>query len=355
MKTCVEAIPLEIWFTVFQYLEAHDLFQAFQNLNSHFDQILGSTQLSLCLRWKKTDGNDEQYSTKSYWSDAVLSRVIYLQPAVQSSSTDLIEFLRWNANKFIRLESLTLKTDSRDALSILCICQALRELHCLKRLVLTCVPFRILFETVFALPSLRICQFVFQGSGESIDNNLLAVHSPIKQLFLTFPGRANYSLINGLLTYTPELRHLEICGSSFSFEPISIFSQPLVNLPATRILKLKLDGGFFAPTCFQYLSTTMPALKQFYLHYVKHLLVENFFDHFTADWWPMIQLIQHVNIYIEGHVPIIDDNDDVEKNLQKYQQSLFYKTHQLNSLSKFQWDETKRGRLVLIKITIVKS
>lgn len=356
MVTGIEELPLEIWLTVFQYLEVHELFQAFQKLNSHFDGILKSSHLSFHLRWNKTDGNYEQSPVKSYWSDPVLNRVVCLRPAVQSPSTHLIEFLRWHANKLNRLESLTIKADQHDALSTLCICQALREFPRLKRLIITCAPFRILFETVFSLSTLRRCHFIFQSSAESIDNNLLNVHSPIKQLFLTFPGRANYSLINTLLTYTPELTRLELCGSSYSFEPVSIFSQPLFILPKIRILKLKLDGGFFTPDCFRCLPTAAPALRQFYLHYEKHLLVETFFDHLTTDWWSVIQTIQHVDIYIKGHVPIIDVDDGafITKNLQKYQQNLSKQIHQMNDVSKFKWNETKLGRLTLIEITIVK-
>lgn len=352
MQTCSEALPLEIWLSVFQYLEAHDLLQGFQNLNQHFDQILNSTHLFFHLRWKKTDANRGQIPAESYWSDSVLNRVICLRPAVQSPPTYFSEFLRCHANKFIRLESLSIKADLRDALAVPSICQSLRELPRLECLILNCVPFRIVFETILALPTLRICQLILQDSAELVDINLLHVRSPIKQLFLTFLGRVKYSLINTLLTYTPELKRLELCGFSFSFESMCIFSQPLFTLPEIRTLKIKVDGGFIAPECFRCLPTISPGLKQFYLHYEKHLLIETFFNHYITDWWPVIEPIQRFHIFIKGHMPIMGDNAVLEKNLQQYQQTLSDKTNQLQGLSKFQWNERKLGRFILIEMTI---
>lgn len=354
MQTNAEALPLEIWLSVFQYFEAHDLLQAFQNLNQHFDQILSSTHLSFYLRWKRTDRNREQNPSESCWSDSVLNRVTCLRPAVQSPPTYFSEFLRWHANKFIRLESLSIKADTRDAVALPTICQSLRELPRLECLVLNCVPSRIVFETVLALTNLRIWQLILQDSAELIDINLLHVHSPIKQLFITFLGRVKYSLMNSLLIYTPELKRLELCGSSYSFESMSMFSQPLFTLLKIRTMKLKFDGGFFAPDCFRCLPTISPGLKQFYLHYEKHLLIETFFNHFIADWWPVIEPIQCFHIFIKGHTPIMGDNVEIEKNLQKYQQALSEKTNQLEGLSKFQWNERKLGRFILIEMTITK-
>jgi ABC-type polysaccharide transport system permease subunit len=66
MNTCAEQLPIEIWIMIFQYLEAHGIFQAFQNLNHYFNQILTLDHLLFYICLKQTDNNYLQYSTNPY-------------------------------------------------------------------------------------------------------------------------------------------------------------------------------------------------------------------------------------------------------------------------------------------------
>jgi len=354
MHTCAEQLPIELWLTIFRYFEAHDLFQAFENLNHHFDQILASNYLSFYIRLKESDNNHLQYSNNSYWSDSVLNRIVCLRSTVQSRSNYFLEFLRWHGKKLIRLQSLSFKTYPRDTLSIPYICQSLKEFDHLEYLSLTCIPHQILFESILSIPTLRICQLILKDSTITI-NHSLHVNSPIKQLFMVFLGYVNYSLVNFLLNHTPKLKRFEFSGSSFSFDQISIFDKPLFILPELRMLKLKLESGHFTSDCFKCLHITMPVLKYFYFHYDRHVLPETFLDYFVSYWWSIIEPIQHIDIYIKGHIIIDIFDNNIKINLQKKRQILRDRTHQSNGSFKFEWTEQDFVRLRLIEITIVKS
>ena len=186
MNTCVEQLSIEIWIMIFQYLEAHGIFQVFPNLNYYFNQILASDHLLFYIRLKQTDNNHLQYSTNPYWSDSVLNRVVCLRSGVQSRSNHFLEFLRWHANKLIRLQSLSIHINSRDTLSIQYISRALKQLNRLEYLSLTCTPSQNLFESIFSMPTLRVCQLILRESTTKIDYSL-NVNSQIKQLFVVFP------------------------------------------------------------------------------------------------------------------------------------------------------------------------
>ncbi|CAF2983750.1 unnamed protein product [Rotaria sp. Silwood2] len=354
MQTCAEQLPIEIWLIVFQYLEAHDLFHAFHNLNYHFNQILASNYLSFYVRLHETDNNYLQYSTSLYWSDSVLNRITHLRSSVRSRSSYFFEFLYWHVNKLIRLQSLSIRIGLRDTSYIPFICQALKQLNVLEYLSLTCIPNEILFKAILTIPTLRICRLTLRPST-TIINYRFDVNSNIKQLFLIDLGNANYSLINLFLIHTPKLKRLEISGSYFSFHQVSIFDKQLCTLPKLQILKLKLESGYFSSDCFKYLHMTMPVLKYFYFNYHKHILPETFLDILISHWWLIIEQIKHVYIYIKGHFIIDTTNDNIQMNLQQNKQILLSKSNQSNNSFKVQWTEQNFNRLRLIEITIVKS
>jgi hypothetical protein len=357
MQTHVEELPLEIWLIIFQYLEAHDIFGVFQNLNSHFNRILDSNQLSLYVRLKETDNNHLKNPNNPYWSNSALNRITCLRSVVQSRPTYFLEFLRWHADKLIRLQSLSINTQIRGISSIPYICQSLKELNRLEYLSLACGPYKIIFDTILALPTLRMCQLILKESPLSIDDlHLFHVNSPIKQLFIVFLNKSDYSLVNLLLSHTPKLKRLELSGSSFSFTPVSLFAESSFVLPELRVLKLKLESGYFTYDCFECLHTTLPSLKHFYFHYTKHMLPEIFFDHFNTRWWPIIEPIQCLDIHIKGHI-LIDDIDPIiqNTNLQKNRQILSDKINQSKEYLKFEWNQQDFLILKHIEITIIKD
>ncbi|CAF1540001.1 unnamed protein product, partial [Rotaria sordida] len=189
----------------------------------------------------------------------------------------------------------------------------LKQLNVLEYLSLTCIPDRILFKTILTIPRLRICQLTFREST-TIINYHFDVNSNIEQLFLIYLSNVNYSFINLFLIHTPKLKRLEISGSYFSFDRISIFDKQLYILPKLQILKLKIDSGYFTSYCFKCLYMMMPVLNYFYFNYHKHILPETFLDIFISHWWSIIEQIQHIDIYIKGHLIIDTTNDSMQIN-----------------------------------------
>ncbi|CAF4703449.1 unnamed protein product [Rotaria sp. Silwood2] len=94
MKTSIEHLPVELWISIFSYLEAHDLFQAFTDLNNYFDKLIASDYLLFHVRLGKSDHNPLEYSIRPYWSDSILNRIISLQPIIQHKTSHIPKFLR---------------------------------------------------------------------------------------------------------------------------------------------------------------------------------------------------------------------------------------------------------------------
>jgi hypothetical protein len=352
MQTCTEQLPVEVWLTIFQYLEAHDIFHAFHNLNYYFNQILASNHLLFYVRLKDTDRNQPKYSTNPYWSDSVLNRTIWLRPRIRSQSNYFLHFLDFNANKLIRLQSLSLRVCPPYTSSI---SQSLKQLSVLEYLSLTCTSDQIVLESILFISTLRICRLSLRESMTKINHHHLDIKSNIEQLFIVFLDKINYSVIDNLLIYTPKLKRLEISGSHYSFEQVTIFNKQLFILPELRIFKLKLEDGHFESDCFKCLPQTMPLLKHFYFNYNKLFLSETFLIYFISNWWSIIKQIRYLNVHIEGRLIIDLTSNNTKMNLQKNKEILLSKNNQSNGSFKIKWDEKVFTMLKHIEITIVKS
>jgi len=77
MVTCIEDIPIEIWLSIFSYLEAHDLFRAFINLNNYFQQLINSRHLLYNVQFNKNDYSS-LISIIYCSSNSILHRIISL-------------------------------------------------------------------------------------------------------------------------------------------------------------------------------------------------------------------------------------------------------------------------------------
>ncbi len=354
MKAYAEQLPIEIWLMIFRYLEMDDLFHGFHCLNSYFDQILASDHLSFYVRLKETDNHHLQYSKASYWSDSVLNRIICLRSSVQSRSNYLFQFLHLHVNLLNRLQSLSIKISRQDTLYPSSNFEVLQKLHGLKYLSLVCTLNQHIFESILAISTLRICRLILRELTETM-NYHSDVQSNIKQLFVVFLNNVNNSVIDLFLLHMPKLQRLEISGPYFSFDQVSIFDKQLFTLPELRILKLQLANACFLSDCFKCLHSIIPVLKYFYFNYTKHVLPETFLDIFNSYWWPIIEQIQYINIYIKGHVMIDTTNNNTHINLQKNQQILLARNRQFNKSFKIEWNEQDFKRFRSIEITIIKS
>jgi hypothetical protein len=103
MKTQAEHFPNEVWLSVFSYLEAHDLFHGFANLNHRFNRLLASTYLTFYVELNKQNNYEDQHPSTTCWLDRILKRIVCLQLTAQSGYEDIPRYLRKNAHKLIQL------------------------------------------------------------------------------------------------------------------------------------------------------------------------------------------------------------------------------------------------------------
>lgn len=351
-----EKLPVELWLPIFSYLEAHDLFNAFNNLNSYFNGILDCSYLSFYLNLEKNDNNHLKRSTNAYWSDSVLHRVIYFKSANETHSNYFIEFLRWHYKKLIQVQSLTFPIDIAQ---VPVICQILPEIVSLEYISLTCIMTPTLFQCILSIPTLRVCQLKVKSTTYNHDF-YSETNSNIEIFYVTLFEQVSYSCITLLLYHMPKLKKLQI-----SCTPVSIYKRlklcviPSYILPQLQVLKYKFDyskssnisiDSLYSSTCNpQYLIMKMPNLEYFYLNIYNINMNEHSLTKIINISWIDFKHIKQVRIIIQGsyHKQLIN-----KKTLNEYGKYLLSKNNQLNHYFNIQWLTTNSKLSPYSQLTI---
>ncbi|CAF3420302.1 unnamed protein product, partial [Rotaria sp. Silwood2] len=307
MKTSIEHLPVELWISIFSYLEAHDLFQAFTDLNNYFDKLIASDYLLFHVRLGKSDHNPLEYSIRPYWSDSILNRIISLQPIIQHKTSHIPEFLRWHCTKLIQLKSLKVKLRRRE---IPAICIALKQLNSLSHLSIECIPNQILIKTILSAHVLRVCRLEFLRAIAPIncDSNQI---SQIEILYIKLQDDSHNSMINLLLNRMSKLKRLEISScESYIDERDSLFNKPLFILPELEIIKISWSSRNCDQKFFESLHQMLPNLKCLFLNLIHDYFTEDFFNTLIYHWWSIIEKLERINIFIKFRRPqmTIDNN-----------------------------------------------
>jgi hypothetical protein len=296
MKTSIEHLPVELWISICSYLEAHDLLQAFTNLNHYFDQLIASDYLLFHVRLGKNDQNPFEYSVNPYWSKSILNRIITLQPILPHKISHIPEFLRWHCFHLIQLKSLKVKLRGRE---IPALCLALQQLNSLQYLSIECVPNQLLLEAILSAPVLRVCQldFLWPITPIHCSSNHL---SNIEILDIKLQDNSYGSIMNLLLSHMPNLKRLEMNNVDIYVKNREwMFSQSLFILPQLRTLKMKCSANYSSPIIFQNLHQNLPVLKHFVLNITFDFISEDFFNHLIYHWWPIFEQIERIDLFIK--------------------------------------------------------
>jgi len=107
MTSCIEQLPFELLLIIFSYLEAHDLVNAFGNLNSYFRSLFVSSQIPVHT-------NINQVPSTSIWSILPLESIDSLTTRILHPDR-LVEFLRQNMFRVVHLTTLKLDIENKDA------------------------------------------------------------------------------------------------------------------------------------------------------------------------------------------------------------------------------------------------
>lgn len=321
MKTSVEDLPVEIWMSIFAHLEAHELLQAFTNLNRYFDQLIASDYLVFVVRLGKSVHNPLDYPVTPYWSHSILNRILSLRPCIEHRTSHIPEFLRWHCSELVQLKSVKVKLRGRE---ISAICTALPQLNALTHLSIECVPNQALLEAILSAPVLRTCQLNFLRPVTPIEYSSTCDISPLEILQIKLQDDSHGSIMNFLLDHMPKLKRLEMNNYDIYVQNREwIFFQALFILPELRTIKANWSANYSTPFVFQNLHYNLPAVQHLDLQIVFDFIGEDLLNHFIDHWWPIFQTIEHINILIQCKHSSLMIDQQMQTHLDIFQSRLF--------------------------------
>ena len=344
MERRAEHLPTEIWISIFHYFELHELFRAFNNLNSYFSGILTSNYLSFYLQLQKRD----QFSS---WSSVTLNRIISLKSSRGGEGKCLSQFLSWHGSKLVRLRSLTIEVHAREILSD---CIEFLKCHSIVYLSLACIPNESLVEGILYSPRLSKCRLYFWRSTNNI-NLSLNINSDMKILQIRLKDNSNPSLINSLLSRLPKLKTLQIVGDHVQ-QDLSIFlEKSSMIFPRLQRMKLIWLRLHLTSDYFDRLLIRIPSVKYLYIGIYSSRLTSHFLENLIDHWWPSLVRIPFVKMIIRCRElsRSIENNDLILLNNYSRQISEALNTSTNVGLN-IKWIE-ENAKVHSIKITIEKS
>ncbi|CAF0976060.1 unnamed protein product [Rotaria sp. Silwood1] len=318
MKSRGEQLPVELWLLIFSYIEVHDLFQAFSNLNNYFDKLLASKQLFLNVQLgsKTKHPNSKFNQSNFYWSNSILDRVTCIQSFSEYESDDLLQFLQSHSKKLIQLKSLIIQVSIQNIPSI---CSALEQFHSLHSISLTCIPSQKLLEIILLVPTLRICRLRF-WRPISIINYQSGTNSNVEILYIQLLDDPNHSISYLLLSHMPKLKRLEIekCRS------VPLFNQEIFILEHLQILKFIWNRHQYKSDYFEHCHTVVPYLKSLYLT-VYYFQFDEAFDINLIDFvWTLLKKMKSIKIFILCNQLMTTVNNNIQTKLDTYCQQLSF-------------------------------
>ena len=219
MSTKFEDLPTELFYSIFDYFWAHELFHLFANLNERIDEILCHSQLHI-----SSENEDIIYSPSNVLSLTLNSSPVSLEEFVNLRSLTLIQCHLGELIQFPR------------SLTRLCIRNAqLSPTH---------------IEQIFLNPHLLTVHLNL--------HHKLSIPSSIFSSNLQYLT-INYISLNDiihLLAYTKQLKYLHVSLFGIDGESIGNLS-PLSTLTRLTCLSMGIDFGIL---CSQFLSIYFPNL-----------------------------------------------------------------------------------------------
>ena len=307
MKTCVERIPTELWISIFSYLEVHDFFHAFNNLNNHFDYLLKSNHLQFNVIFKRIDKKYRRRPNIVVSDDSILNRTINLSLGWKNHGKEFCQFLRYNIDAFTHLQSLSIIKLPEEEMPFISI--FLKKLKFLRHLCLRCVPNQKLLEAILAVSSLIVCELDFMSSKELIRYSP-SENSKIKRLQIKLGDCRFAPIIHQLIAHMPKLKSLEV--SIYNDGYIGLYTINIKQLFVVNDLEiLKLTLNFYPSTkdYFKRLISIMPharrfcftmkICKKYKLRPTTDCLIYGLLKSLINDLWIVSEKIQQLMVIIQ--------------------------------------------------------
>jgi hypothetical protein len=206
-NTCIEQMPNEIFYEIFDYLDSCDIFDAFSNLNQRFNNLVHFvfSTIKICRSTSSNRISDDCYQQLVVPNrNRIISYHVYGE-----SHIGPFLLLRTIDASFNRLESLVLYRIQGYFFTLLF--PYLTTLPCLFSLKIGCndrsISFSTLFNLILRLPALKYNKI-------SAVNNFASDLSPLNtngfspMEHLVIDGACRFYDLIAVISYTPRLRHL---------------------------------------------------------------------------------------------------------------------------------------------------
>ncbi|CAF1208570.1 unnamed protein product [Rotaria sp. Silwood1] len=208
----IEDLSNELFYEIFEYLDACKIYYAFSNLNYRFQKLINSS--SLLLKLKLDDSKSEKIFMNNYQQILHLNKgQIFSIHLWTSENTNQIISTVTIDSSFNCLESLVFYGIKSDVLISL-----LPTLTCLSRLFLLTIEIWSnikdlgnIYRLIFNLPKLKYINFRAMESSDDITISLPIVIneqiSSIEHLIMEHP--CAFDELSAITSYTPNLHHLK--------------------------------------------------------------------------------------------------------------------------------------------------
>lgn len=278
--TVLEILPNEIFYGICTYLNAFDIYAAFYNLNSRFQQFITNSSVLL----NANIGYMSKSNYHRYHEDIITPNQNRITSIYLSNlfAVDLFFSPVKIVSRFIRLEILVFDNiKSKYLLNIL------RHLASLTRLSsLTIMPIDEyrnhdeIYRSILNLPALKYCKMNLKRRYDYSDisiERMMHVTSPVKELVIL--QALDYDDIIGLLTCTPHLKRLDFNFSKCRYNLRAIDS----TIISSRLTHLTVDMGLTSFDHFERITTNL--LSHLQVLYVSVKQNKNYLD---ADRWEQL-------------------------------------------------------------------
>ncbi|CAF2877180.1 unnamed protein product [Rotaria sp. Silwood2] len=207
----IENLTKELFYEIFDYLDGCDLYEAFSNLNDHFQQLISSSFTLFKIKYMRSRLEDVFLNN---WKQIICfhrQQIYSISLYMSSHINEFFSSLFIINSSFNHLESLVLWEVKPVILMSIFV-----KLTSLPRLVsLTIDMFNILidltdtYRLIFALPMLKYYKFSISDTDLSVSLPIAINEQQSSIEYLVIDHCCTFNELSTIISYTPKLRHLK--------------------------------------------------------------------------------------------------------------------------------------------------
>ncbi|UJR07217.1 hypothetical protein I4U23_011505 [Adineta vaga] len=224
LTICLEQLPVELLLKIFSYLEGYDLINAFANLNTFYDCLLHSPQLSIHVSLNE---NTIEFPA------IFIANIRSLRD--ESYDRYVHRFLDLHISQLNHLQSLTINADDFENSPIISILPKLIHLEYLNIRFGNLDKNSNVLSVIFALPKLRFC--IVNAHRRQFTGAWINDSTPLNQFITHFniQTRIETSCLHGILLQLPSLHSLQVTYLTQNTHSLL----PENNLPNLRMITFR--------------------------------------------------------------------------------------------------------------------